>query len=564
MRTTIFTVLFLCAISIFAQQTAPTRVVNAALFKNGYGCIVREVTIAGGDNKETIIDDVPAPVHGTFWLIPSQDVTLTSITATEGEYKRQLTAISLLELLQANVGENIEVKTADGWIAGKLLTFAEVRKPDNNMPPNIPTDNNSPYYGYNRSYNPTSSLAMHSDVGNLLTIETAEGTIGLPMLAVTQIRKRPGTGALKTTISHVESGAIFKIKTSGKGGTAQIAYITRGLSWAPSYRLDIGGQLAHLNAKAVLINDAEDIVTDDLSCVAGYPNIKFAQVVDPLAMQGDIGQFISQLQTPENNQSGRSNVMTQQVMMNSAYNSSPSYPTMNANPDDDKDLHFYSFKGINIKRGERVYLPLLEMNVPFTDIYKWDIATTRDYNGYGWRNQNDQNSPPQSEDVWHTIRFKNNDKQVLTTGPVTIVSTNVFLGQNVLYYTSAGGYTDVNITKAVDIKAKSTEEILESKDNITINNNSYQIYINRGKMTVNNYKQENVKVVIKKDIYGDITYTSIKPTAINEKPIQYGVNAITTAVWEVTVPAGKSFEIEYKYSKYSVNPIPPIHYMPII
>jgi hypothetical protein len=547
MRKIVFTILFLSATTIFAQQTLPTKVINAALFKNGYGCIVREVTIPTGDNKITVIDDVPAPVHGTFWIIPSQDVKLISVTASLGDKKREVPAITLNELLLANVGEYIDIKTGESWISGKLTSIAENRKYNNSLPPNIPT--NSSHYGYYNGWN-TPSESGKTDVGNLLTIDTADGIMGIPTHSISQLRKKPGTGTLKTTFSHDETGAILKIMTNGKGGNVRIAYITRGFCWAPSYRLELKDKnLAKLTAKSVLINDAEDIITDDLSCIAGFPNIKYAQIVDPMAMQGDIAQFISQLQTPENNQYGGQNAGTQQVMMNNAY-SSPAYPTLTVNPDDDKDLHFYNFKNINVKKGERMYLPLFEFNTQYTDVYKWDIVNSNDYYSDRWQNQNILNNSLRSEDIWHAIRLKNNDKQVLTTAPVTVVEDDKFIGQNLLYYTSAGGYTEINITKAIDIKAKSTEENLEAKDNININGYSYQIYINRGKLTINSYKQEDVKIIIKKDIYGDLTFTSIKPSAVNEKPKQNGVNTISTAIWEVTVPAGKSIEIEYKYKVF--------------
>jgi len=48
--------------------------------------------------------------------------------------------------------------------------------------------------------------------------------------------------------------------------------------------------------------------------------------------------------------------MGQQAVMNNSYSASPSYPTMSAIPMMIKTLHFYNFKGVNIKRGDRVYL----------------------------------------------------------------------------------------------------------------------------------------------------------------------------------------------------------------
>jgi hypothetical protein len=533
------------AVTAYGQQTLPTRLVNAALFKNGYACLVREVTVPAGEQAALILE-MPVAVHGTFWLLSPPGLTVKSATATEGDRPITVPAISISELLRANLGESLEIKTKDGWTGGKLLAIADDRKASATAPATVPTDNveRSPYYWRPQSGVNTAHPAV--EPANLLTIETADGVLALPVAEVQQLRKRPGTGALKTAFSRGERGAMLRLQTAGAGGTLQIAYLTRGLTWAPSYRLDLSGKLAHLQAKAVLINDAEDLVAKELTCIAGFPNVKFAQVEDPLSLQGTITQFLTALQQPSADGTARSSVTTQAVMFNTLGRDNTG---VSAKPeaDDDQDLHFYPLHDVTLRRGDRAYLPLLELEVPFSEVYRWDARDLRErMYDYGWRERDEQRTP-QSEDVWHAVRFRNTGKQVLTTAPVTVVEKGNFIGQDILYYTSAGGVSLVNITKAVDVKAKFAENTLENKESISINNRTYRIFIVGGKLTVSNFKPEPIRMVINKKLTGDLIYTSTKPSAVNEEPRRDVANAHSTAVWELTIPAGQTTEIEYKY-----------------
>ncbi len=60
--------------------------------------------------------------------------------------------------------------------------------------------------------------------------------------------------------------------------------------------------------------------------------------------------------------------------------------------------------------------------------------------------------------VQHKIRLTNKSGQPLTTAPALIVNKNRVLAQSLMTYTTAGAYSDLNVTAAVDIKAKKTEK----------------------------------------------------------------------------------------------------------
>ena len=48
------------------EMAAKSRIVAVGLFKNGLAVIKREVTL--GKAGTYVLDDVPEPVHGTYWI----------------------------------------------------------------------------------------------------------------------------------------------------------------------------------------------------------------------------------------------------------------------------------------------------------------------------------------------------------------------------------------------------------------------------------------------------------------------------------------------------------------
>ena len=538
-----------CAIGLSAQaqQALSSRVSEVALFKQGYGCIVREVMVPAHE-AETVIADMPVPVHGTFWLLPAPEVTILSATAAEGERTREVPAVTLPELLRASVGEFVNVKTADGWTGGKLLAVADNRTDK----PEVSTAAAAYDGGYYRGYYPNSGNASAEVTrGDYLILDTQEGQTALYLSAVTQVRKdtRAGAGTplFKMHFSRTVPGAVLHVRTQGAGGILRIAYLTPGLTWAPSYHIDISGKTAHVLGKAVVMNDVEDLQTQSLACLAGFPNMKFAHVTDPLALKESVTQFLSSLQrSGEENRNGRQNaVMTQQVTMNAAY--TPPGADLSTAPSElsNEDIHEFRFKDIAVKQGERVYLPLCDLQAPFSEVYRWDVRDLHE-NTYRWY-MPQENEQTQPEEIWHAIRLKNIGKQPWTTSPVMITNGDRFLGQDILYYTSAGSGTLVNITKAMDVKAKFTEQTAENKGTQEIGTHVYHVYVVAGRLLVNNWKGEQIHLLINKKLTGELIDSSLKPADVTEAPRHDLANATSTVVWDTEILAGKSAEITFKY-----------------
>jgi len=518
------------AIGACAQQDAASRLTRVVLFKQGYGLMVREVTLPAGA-KEVRVADMPAPVHGTFWIVGTMEqLAKITATATTGDRVQSVPAVTLPELLQANVGEVIEVKTPDGWTSGTLLSVAENRN----------RAEKSAALNPERAY----LRAMATDAANLLVLKTAQGPTALPVSSVMQVRKPAGTGELTMTFSRKEPGAVLRLRSDGQAGTVQICYLTYGITWAPSYRLELGNGTARMSGKAVVINDIEDINTPELACVAGFPNIKFANVLDPLSMQVSMSQFFASLQY-----GGSAEPPPVMGQMAITANSAVAYndirpithmprtapPTL---PNDTADMHLYRFQDVTVGTGDRAYLPFLDKQIASKEIFRWNPRAYR----YGGEDS--------ASEVWHLVRLINNTNVPWTTAPLMITQGDALLGQDILSYTPPGAHTEVRITKAINVKATLQEESAGGAESVVINKVTYKKYLTTGTMHVTNGTGKTIRMEINLDVDGDVTATSQKPLSMIELPRRDIANPRKALTWETMVPAGQTLEITYTYKQF--------------
>src|SRR5262245_14349407 len=89
-----------------------TKLVAASLFKNGLGFMAREGALPRGD-VTVLVEGLPAPAHGTFWVYPRDPGSaVTDLVAFERESTQSMPAVSVAELLEANVGESVEIRSS--------------------------------------------------------------------------------------------------------------------------------------------------------------------------------------------------------------------------------------------------------------------------------------------------------------------------------------------------------------------------------------------------------------------------------------------------------------------
>src|SRR5262245_8108242 len=250
-----------------------TRLTSVALFKNGLGFVTREAVLPKGQGP-WVIEGLPAPVHGTFWVhAPDHGVTVKDLVAFPKDRVVRMDAVSVAELLEANVGQTVDLRISEKeTVHGRILSVPadRARTPDPLEP--VP----GPYaYGY-----PPGSTV---EPASLVLVQTGEGTPAVSKSAVQQIAS-PGA-PLKTTFDRRTRGAALRLRTSVSEDKERVVvqYLARGITWAPSCAIDITDpQKARVTTKATIVDEIEDLDETPVRFVTGYPNLQFADATDPL------------------------------------------------------------------------------------------------------------------------------------------------------------------------------------------------------------------------------------------------------------------------------------------
>ena len=96
------------AIPLEATEQLPIKEVT--IFKDGHTFVLHEGLMPVDAQGNVVMDYLPAPVLGTFWPYSNQkDATLRSVTAGKKKVSTQKTALTIRELVEANIGAEVIV-----------------------------------------------------------------------------------------------------------------------------------------------------------------------------------------------------------------------------------------------------------------------------------------------------------------------------------------------------------------------------------------------------------------------------------------------------------------------
>jgi hypothetical protein len=495
---------------------------SAALFKNGLAFVLREARADPGTRAVTLAA-LPVPAHGTFWIAadPAR-LELLSAVARRSALGERKPAVTVEQLLRANVGRELTLFLGDDQsLTGTLLAMPEPE-------PVVGDDSNR---------------WMPSPTGALLLLDTGSSTAAL---APGSVQRVSATGELAREYEERRPGAALELALAPKGegpSTLSMLYLVRGLTWAPSYAIDISAEgTAVLTAKAEVINDVEELAGATLQFVTGFPNLQFAHVMDPLAMRGDMDAFFNALGQgagPE------SQVMRQAVMSNVAYREAAAFPVAGAPAEGAavEDLFFYEKTDVELARGERGLYPLFSARVPYEHLYEWEIGDTVEA-------QQQTEEPPQ-EEVWHSLRLTNDAGLPWTTAPAMTMKDGNLLGQDTLHYTASGAKTDVRITRAVDVQGEQTEfEIARERNAANFYGYAYDKVTVQGALRATNHKRAAVRLEITKRIQGEVTKNPEGAKVVATAKGLRRVNPNLMLTWSVAIEAGATREIGYEYTLF--------------
>lgn len=491
-------------------EPALPKIVDAALFKNGYAVVTREITLdADGD---TSIVDVPRPSLGTLWFFADRNAQLQSTTVESVTSDVKTDAQSIEDFVRVNVGKEMTLTLNDNTVVtGKLTSFR----------------------------------------GGALTLQTAEGTL---VLRNDSIRRVLVKGEVNTSFTTQTKQRALRIRSKGAGKLRMIG-VESGLTWAPAYLVDISDKKTlKLTAKSTVLNDLSPIKDIELRMVTGFPNIPFLGTEDPFLSQWDVDTFTKSMIGSSGGPGGfggggRGAMMSQNMAAAREADFAP-VPMSDLPGQSEGDLFFYRQPNFSLDRGGRAYLVLFELEVPYKHVYTWDIGDSlmgdRQYVGI----------PEGPGDVWHSLKFRNTGKNPFTTAPAMTMSNGQVIGQDMMHYTSVGAEAKLRINKALDIRAEGIEEEISrvpfSREEASFRRN-YDLITIKGTIDVSNRKDETVTMEVSKDLTGEVLESSHDAKVTKTAKGLRGLNPNSVVKWTVDVPAGKSVQLTYSYKVYIPN-----------
>jgi hypothetical protein len=191
-------------------------------------------------------------------------------------------------------------------------------------------------------------------------------------------------------------------------------------------------------------------------------------------------------------------------------------------------------------------VPLQTTEVTYDDLYELYADDQTNY----WSNERVINDPERVIPIFHILKIKNTGTAPFTTGPIFVVDKNEKpLAQDEIKYTATGASVKINLSKALDLNAKNTEDVINtSYEKRILNNHQYTVARISGKLSVTNYQSKAVKVNISKTLTGKVlsagdgkAESSYRNNSDNNK------NLISAIKWEKQIPAKGTVEVSYQY-----------------
>jgi hypothetical protein len=540
-----------CAMSGEATAQVEAELQQVALFKNGLGFFVSEVACPDKKDSFSFVPSAAAS-HGTFWVAYPPKVKLESLIAKEVESEKSMEAISIEELLRANVGRIVQLSFDDkgeSTIKGIINSFAENRQ---DPQPN-------PYAPGRENYSDSSRYIRPPTRASLIIVETDAGEVAVDSQRVRRVEFIDGKPRKTFTSKRKSMQLDVKLAAPAGGRELTVSYLAKGITWAPSYIVDITkDDKARVSAKAVVINEACDLDGVTIQLVTGFPHLQFADIVSPLAMKENLAQFLQSLirgESEHRSVSVMSNVMRQSAEFGVGGRRGdmmapmPEYGAAEAGRVAE-DLFLYPVEKVHLKKGEVGYLPLFTESVPYKHIYQWkipDYVTEEERYSYDRRREERE----REEEVWHCLRMENSTKVPWTTAPAEIVKEGLILGQDTLNYTPVKGETTLRITRAVSVKAEQLElETERERDAAQLYGHHYDLITVEGKLSVTNFQKKAITLEITKTLSGEIQ--SSQPEAEIEALARglHRMNAVRKLAWTIELEPGEKKQLSYVYKVY--------------
>lgn len=513
MRIRLLLFIICAALTSSAVLAAPQdKTVAAGLFKNGLAVITREYTVPGPGTYT--FASLGSPVHGTLWVESAAAVVARSGSETvEVASGATATAGSANLLVGKQVEIGLRLEGADPFTGVLIAT------------PAVTQGTLEPYRSARPApVGPSSYVIERDGLRSFVAADLVAYVRALEALG-------PETEERSVLVLEVGDGA-------PSPSVIRVRYLAHGLSWAPTYRIDlVDGDTLRIGQSAAIRNELEDLEGVALDLISGFPNVEFLQVTSPFAADATWSAFLSQLvQQPQR----FSTAVTQQILSN---NVEPqfvpgSFAAPTFTPDDGADIHYAPIGAQSVKRGGALVLKTAEADAPYERVVEWTLDRTRQMSG-------DTEAP--AEDMWDALRFQNPLPFPISTGPAMVESQGRFLGSKTIRWTHPGATALAYVSKALSVRGDYEEQEVSRREIVELGFPVIQSTV-QGKLRVRNQRAEAVAMIIHEEIDGALRRADGEPESVVGAAGPGRRNQSTRLTWNLTLAPGEEREIALEYT----------------
>jgi len=541
---------------------------EVTVFKDGHAFVVQAGRVPTDGRGRVVLDRLPTPVLGTFWpYAVERDVKLTAVTASRRRVLGEQTAIDLRGLLEANVNATAELVDVDGKsVSGRIR----------GMP-------SRPVEELRGEGAPDGDLVPAR--GSVVLLETGQGMLALPLerLRSVSFKSAPAAKFANESFRNLMTLVFaWPENRARKEVEVGMAYVQKGLRWIPSYRVRISAPgKVRVQLQATLVNELADLDDVTANLVVGVPTFAFKDNVDPIALQQTIARLGGYFDATSASGYAMSNAIMSQVggvedsRLNAEggrrYDAPPELGPEIGGSEKDEDMFVFTVKGVNLKKGERMVLPVSEYEFAYRDVYKLELPFAPPAEVRANANEAQQRELGRllgAPRFMHVLRIENSAHEPLTTAPALIGSGDRILGQGLMTYTAPGAECDLALTTAVDLSVtKRDKETGRVPNALTVDGNAYLRVDLQGNIAITNRRDKPVDIEVKRSVLGhadgagqmgkvEMVNAYEEGSAVAQPPWWgwYGwpgwwgaVNGVGQFTWKTRIEAGKSLALTYNW-----------------
>ena len=342
-----------------------------------------------------------------------------------------------------------------------------------------------------------------------------------------------------------------------KKGTIHISYLTKGIAWAPSYRVNlVDDKSLTVEQQAVVKNELADVKEAEITLISGYPSVQFSHVVSPLALSQNWTEFFSQInRDPAEVASSMSNTMAQNAAPPSG--AGEGGVDLAAPPSGEGvDLHYQSIGKRTLDEGDSLMVSVGMPPQRTSGSSNGSSPTRATRTGASAIAKSMDGGMSRDEDQpWDAVKFKNPLAFPMTTGPAMIEDQGHFAGQRLSYWVNSGEETTLHITKALSLRTRAVEQEKQNTERQleNIGGRDYRKVSVSGELTISNHRNQLVNLVIRRQFSGDLVKSDGNPQVTLREEGVYSVNRRNELTWTLPLKPGEEKTLNYEYTVLVIN-----------